>query len=82
MTSLIRSSLQVVKRVDGDLLVMKVISLVPNTVPVGSGKTSPGTTAPKCSALTVNDNALDLFIKPNPQVGKPPSSRQDHLIRC
>ena len=23
------------------------------------------------SALTVNDNALDLFIKPNPQVGKP-----------
>ena len=23
------------------------------------------------SSLTVNDNALDLFIKPNPQVGKP-----------
>lgn len=23
------------------------------------------------SALTINDNALDLFIKPNPQVGKP-----------
>lgn len=23
------------------------------------------------SALTVNDNALDLFVKPNPQVGKP-----------
>ena len=60
-----------VKRVDGDLIGDESYFTGPQ---YGSGWEWEDLTwyyGAEVSALTVNDNALDLFIKPNPQVGKP-----------
>ena len=60
-----------IKRVDGDLIGDESYFTGSQ---YGSGWTWEDLTwyyGAEVSALTVNDNALDLFIKPNPQVGKP-----------
>jgi len=60
-----------VKRVDGDLIGDESYFTGPQ---YGSGWEWEDLTwyyGAEVSALTINDNALDLFIKPNPQVGKP-----------
>lgn len=60
-----------VKRVDGDLIGDESYF---TGAQYGSGWEWEDLTwyyGAEVSSLTVNDNALDLFIKPNPQVGKP-----------
>src|SRR4029453_6980438 len=60
-----------VKRVDGDLIGDESYFTGPQ---YGSGwdwEDLPWYYGAEISELTFNDNALDLFIKPNPQAGKP-----------
>ncbi len=60
-----------VKRVDGDLIGDESYFTGPQ---YGSGWEWEDLTwyyGAEVSSLTVNDNALDLFVKPGPQVGKP-----------